>query len=142
MGVLDEIKQKLASGKQPVELVKEGYAKSSVYYVAKKIRNVQSGIPGLPVDAELAELRRRKEIIKLEKEIAELEAGKEKLPERVTKIEAELRNLRENLVDIWTTDMCDVLKRIECPEHGKTLGFVVGCRECNYTLGLGWKDST
>ncbi len=37
MDVLAEIRQKLLSGKQPVELIKEGYAKSSVYSVAKKL---------------------------------------------------------------------------------------------------------
>ena len=81
MDVLEDIRQKLLAGKQPAELVNEGYAKSSVYYVAKKVRNAQSGNSGLAIGDELAELHRRKEIIKLEKEIAELEAGKEKLPD-------------------------------------------------------------
>ena len=93
MDVLAEIRQKLLNGKQPVELVKEGYAKSSVYSVAKKVRNVQSGMPGLPVDDELTELRRKKEIIKLQKEIAELEACKEKLPEWVAALESRLTAL-------------------------------------------------
>ena len=64
MDVLAKIRQELLSGKQPVELIKEGYAKSSVYYVAKKVWNAQSGIPELPADDELTELHRRKEIIK------------------------------------------------------------------------------
>lgn len=93
MDILAEIRQKLLSGKKPVDLVKEGYAKSSVYYVAKKVQNVQTGIAELPADDELAELRRRKEIIKLEKEIAELEAIKEKLPERVAALEPSLEGL-------------------------------------------------
>ena len=41
-----------------------------------------------------------------------------------------------------TTDMYDVLKRMECPKHGKAMGIVVQCRECTYTLGFGWKDGT
>ena len=93
MDILAEIKQKLLGGKQPVDLIKEGYAKSSVYYVAKKVRNVQTGIAKLPADDELSELRRRKEIIKLEKEISELEAIKEKLPERITALESGLEGL-------------------------------------------------
>jgi len=102
MDVLAEIKQKLISGKKPVELVKEGYAKSSVYSVAKKVRNVQSVISEFSVGDELTELRRQKEIIKLQSEIAELEAAKEKLPERMVKLEAEvvaLRSLVRNAVD-------------------------------------------
>ena len=91
MDVLVEIRQKLLNGKQPAELIKEDYAKSSVYYVAKKFRNFQSGIPGLPIDDELTELRRRKDIIKLEKE---------KLPERVTKLEADVHRLNQQLPDL------------------------------------------
>lgn len=72
MDVLEDIRQKLLDGKQPAELIKEGYAKSSVYYLAKKVRNVQSVIPRLPADDELTKLHRRKEIIKLEKEITAL----------------------------------------------------------------------
>ena len=93
MDILAEIRQKLLSGKKPVDLIKEGYAKSSVYYVAKKVRNVNTGIAELPADDELTELRRRKEIIKLEKEISELEAIKEKLPERVAALESSLEGL-------------------------------------------------
>ena len=100
MDVLEEIRQKLLGGKKPMELVKEGYAKSSVYYAAKKVRNVRLGVPNLPIDDELAELRRKREIIKLEKEIAELEAAKGSLPERVSKLEAEVQRLSKQLPDL------------------------------------------
>ncbi|MFC2069396.1 hypothetical protein ACFLTP_10395 [Chloroflexota bacterium] len=127
-----------------MELIKEGYAKTSVYNMAKKLhRTAQIKVGGGEATGdEVQELRRRKEIVKLEKEIAEIEAAKESLPERVIKIEGELRDLRTNLVDIWAIDMCDVvLKSKECPEHGKTMGIVVRCQECNYTMGFCWQDN-
>ena len=51
---------------------------------------------------ELQELRHRRDIIKLQKEIAELEAVKEKIPDRVATLEkkmVELRSLLNNAVD-------------------------------------------
>jgi hypothetical protein len=140
MDVLAEIKQKLLSGKQPKELVKESYAKSSVYSVAKKIRDAQLGMPELPLGDEVAELRRRKEIIKLEKEIADLEAGKERLPERVTELEHALQKTKDSILDIWTEDILEyVIARLSCPKHGQTMGIVFQCRECDYKIGLGWR---
>ena len=117
MDVLEDIRQKLLAGKQPAELVNEGYAKSSVYYVAKKVRNAQSGNSGLAIGDELAELRRRKEIIKLEKEIAELEAGKEKLPDRVAKLEAEVHRLNQELPDFVVNCYASLYVVILC-KHG------------------------
>jgi chromosome segregation ATPase len=142
MGKLSEIEQKLLSGSTTNQLIEQGYAKSSVHLVANKLKNLKPDTPVSPIPDEIQELRHRREIIKLQKEIAELEAAKERLPDRVTKTEAELLDLRENLVDIWAIDMCAVLKRMECPKHGKAMGIVVQCRECTYTLGFGWKDST
>ena len=121
MDVLADIRQKLLSGKQPIELVKDGYAKSSVYSVAKKVRNTQPGILGLPVDDELTELRRRKEIIKLEKEIAELEADKEKLPERVAALETKLAQLEGSAFKDRVDDaMCALFESAICPGCGQT----------------------
>ena len=143
MGTLNNIRQKLLSGYSTGQLITEGYAKSSVNHVARKLKkNQEPGTTVTQVDDELQGLRHQKEKVKLQKEIAELEAAKEKLPDRVTKTEAELLDLRENLVDIWATDMRAVLKRMECPKHGKAMGIVVQCRECTYTLGFGWKDGT
>lgn len=113
MDVLKDIEQKLQSGKQPKELIKEGYAKSSVYYVARKLRASQSDVTSLPIRDELTDLRRRKEIIKLETEIAELEASKGKLPDRVTKPEADIQELRDNFIDIWN----EYEYRIPCISH-------------------------
>ena len=103
MDVLTDIRQKLLSGKRPKELVKDGYAKSSVYYAARKLRNDYSGTPELPIDEELTELRRRKEITKLEKEIAELQASKEQLPERVARLEKQFTFLYELVRSVGDT---------------------------------------
>ena len=118
MDILVDIRQKLLSGKQPIEWVKDGYAQSSVYSVAKKVRNTQSGILGLPVDDELTELRRRKEIIKLQKEIAELKAAKERLPDRVAKLEAEVHRLNQQLPDLVANCYASLYMVILC-KHGR-----------------------
>ena len=122
MDVLAEIRQKLLDGKQPVDLVREGYAKSSVYHMAKKVRDAHLGMPSLPVSDELTELRRRKEVIKLEKEIAELEAAKQKLPDRVAALESEvvaLRSLIRNAVD---TALFIAMVYANRPDEGKLSG--------------------
>ncbi len=46
-----------------------------------------------PIPDELQELRRQREKIKLQREIADLEAGKEKLPHRVAALETKLAQL-------------------------------------------------
>ena len=107
MGTLNDIRQKLLSGGTVSQLIKEGYAKSSVNHVARKLKKTQpAGTPTSSVEDELQELRRQKELIKLQKEIAELEAAKEKMPERVTVLEKtvlELRSLINDAVDtaLW-----------------------------------------
>ena len=156
MDILDEIKQKLLSGKKPKELIKEGYAKSSVYSVARKVRNVQTGNSRPNVDDELAELRLRKETVKLEKEIAELEAAKDRLPDRVdslesslewlpervvrleAKLEEDIQELRDSVLEVWSSQALESLKKVECPRHGHTMGYVVKCKQCDYEVGLGW----
>ena len=65
MNKLADIRQKLLKGERPVDLVIKGYARSSVYFVLKKIRQAR--------DDEVSELRRRKEILKLKQEIADME---------------------------------------------------------------------
>ena len=107
MGTLNDIRQKLLSGGTVSQLIKEGYAKSSVNHVARKLKKTQpAGTPTSSVEDELQELRRQKELIKLQKEIAELEATKDKLPERVAVLEKtvlELRSLVNDAVDtaLW-----------------------------------------
>lgn len=97
MDKLAEIKQNLLSGQQPIDLIKAGYAKSSVYYMMKKIRDTQMGISELPGDDELADLRRQREVLKLEKEIADIEAAKEKLPDRMAVLEKKVAELQATL---------------------------------------------
>ncbi|MFC1958305.1 hypothetical protein ACFLV6_00040 [Chloroflexota bacterium] len=102
MDILAEIRQKLLNGKQPAELVKEGFAKSSVYSVAKKIKNLHPDITSAPVPDEIQELRHQKEIMKLKREIAELEDSKEKIPGRLEKLEAEVLRLNKAIPNlVW-----------------------------------------
>ena len=103
MGTLNDIRQKLLSGYTTSQLIKEGYAKSSVNHVNRKLKNNQQpGKTVTQVDDELQELRHQKEMVKLRREIAELERAGGKLPERVATLEKtnhELRSLIVNAVD-------------------------------------------
>ncbi|MFC1875333.1 hypothetical protein ACFLY3_04220 [Chloroflexota bacterium] len=68
-------------------------------HVARKLKDIQPGIPASPVNDELQELRQKRDIVKLQKEITELEAIKEKLPERVTTLEKAVLDLRTLIND-------------------------------------------
>ena len=94
MGKIDDIIQKLQSGYTVSQLIKEGQPKSSVSYAVRKMKNSQPDAPASPISDEIKELRQQREKIKLEKEIAELEAGKEKLSERVATLEKTIPELR------------------------------------------------
>ncbi|MFC1910801.1 hypothetical protein ACFLXC_05940 [Chloroflexota bacterium] len=65
MGKLNDIRQKLLSGNTTKQLIDQGYAKSSVFKVAKKLNSSQTNIPDMPVSDDLKELRYQKEIVKL-----------------------------------------------------------------------------
>ena len=93
MGKLNEIREKLSAGSTAKQLVEQGYAKSSVFSMAKKLKGSQPNIPAMPVSDELQELRRQRDMIKLQEEIAELEASKERLPERVAALESSSEGL-------------------------------------------------
>ncbi len=138
MGTLNDIKKKLLSGYTVSQLINEGYAKSSVNYAAKKLKKLQPGAPALPIPDEIKELRQQREKIKLEKEIADLEAGKERLPERVTELERALQELKDSILDIWTKDILEnLINRLSCPKHGQTMGLVFKCSSGDYEQGLG-----
>lgn len=94
MGILNNIKKKLLSGYTVSQLIEEGYAKSSVNYVDRKLKKTQpASTDTSSVDDELQELRHQKEVIKLQREIAGLEADKEKLPDRMEVLESRLTAL-------------------------------------------------
>ena len=100
MGTLNDISQKLVSGYTVSQLIGEGYAKSSVNHVAKKLKKTQLlATPTSPVEDELQELRHQKEIVKLRKEIADLEAAKEKVPDRLAELEKTYSELRSFVCD-------------------------------------------
>lgn len=101
MGTLAEIRQRLSSGERPADLIKAGFARSSVYFEVKKLREAgQSGSRGArPVEDELAELRRVKERVKLQTEIADLEENKARLPARLAALEKEVLGLREDIYE-------------------------------------------
>ena len=100
MGRLEEIRQKLDEGAQPVDLIKKGYARSSVYAVARSMaKESQSSVP--EDGDEIATLRRKKEIVKLQKEIADIEAAKgTPLEKRVQLVEQHFRRLEDRLIDL------------------------------------------
>jgi len=57
-------------------------------------------VPSPSVGSEVQELRHQKEVVKLRKEIAELEATQEKIPERLEKLENEIRQLHQQEIDL------------------------------------------
>ena len=121
MGTLNDIRQKLLSGYSTSQLIAEGYAKSSVNHVAKKLENNQKpGSTVTQVDDELQGLRHQKEKIKLQKEIAELEDGKEKLPDRVAVLETKLAQLEGSAFKDRVDDaMCALFESVPCAGCGQ-----------------------
>ncbi len=122
MGTLNDIRQKLLSGNSTNQLISEGYAKSSVNHVARKLKNTpESGTTVTQVDDELQGLRHQKEKIKLQKEIAELEDGKEKLPDRVASLETKLAQLEGSAFKDRVDDaMCALFENVICAGCGQT----------------------
>ena len=114
MGTLSDIRQKLQSGYTISQLIGEGYAKSSVNHVARKLKKTQpAGTPTSSVEDELQELRHQKEVVKLKKEIAELEVAKEKMPERVAALEKAIPELRSFLIKVIETALWQSLVSAE-----------------------------
>ena len=64
MGKLNEIREKLLTGSTTNQLIEQGYAKSSVHHVAKKLEKLQPSPATSPVPDEIQELRHQKEIMK------------------------------------------------------------------------------
>ncbi|MFC2006771.1 hypothetical protein ACFLUQ_01230 [Chloroflexota bacterium] len=82
MGKLNDIRRELSAGSTTKHLINWGYAKSSVFKVAKMLTNIETDIPALSIPGEFQDLPYRRGIIKLQKEITELEDAKEKIPDR------------------------------------------------------------
>jgi len=101
METMAAIAQLLLGGHNPKDIISQGYAKSTVYLVQRKLLSTQLPVPGLEPGDEIVELKRYKEKVKLEKEIAELEAAKEKLPERVAALEKRFEGETKGLKE-WT----------------------------------------
>jgi hypothetical protein len=91
MNIQAEIRQKLLEGKDPLDLIAEGYSRSSVYFELKKI---QSQLPVSAAPGALADLVRPKKVPKSEKEIADMEAANEQLIDRVAALDGEVATLR------------------------------------------------
>lgn len=101
--VMAAIGQLLLAGHKPKEIIDQGYAKSTVYVVQRKLLATQLPVPGFEPGDELVELKRYKEKVKLEKEIAELEAAKEKLPERMAALEKHISFVHHLVRDLGDT---------------------------------------
>jgi len=99
MGKLNEIRNRLKAGDTPRQLIAEGYSRSSVYRENKKLNNPHPDTTIKPVNDELQELRQRRDIAKLQREIAEIEANKEMLPDRVAALEKTVLDQRILLSD-------------------------------------------
>ncbi len=110
MGKLNDIRQKLAAGSTTKQLIEQGYPKSSVFAAAKQIKSTSPDLPAVLASDELRELRQRRDIIRLQKEIAELEAVKEKLPERIAALEKKILELRSILNDAVDTALSVCLR--------------------------------
>ena len=111
MSTLNDISQKLQSGYSTSQLIKEGYAKSSVNHVARKLKRTQPAVPPTSsVSDELQELRHRREIIKIQKEIAELETTKMKLPDRMAALKKTVVELQHQTIDAVDTVLFISLK--------------------------------
>ena len=112
MGKLNDIEQKLLSGSTASQLKKEGYAKSSVTYVDRKLKKAEPvSTPTPSVNDELQQLRYQKELVKIKKEIADIEDSKENIPDRMAVLDSRLTALESwcdsDLVDaigdcIWS----------------------------------------
>jgi len=140
MGILNDIRQKLLSGYSTSQLIAGGYAKSSVNHVARKLtKNQGPGTTVTQVDDELQELRHQKEKIRLQKEIADLEDGKEKLPDRVAALETKLAQLEGSAFKDRVNDaMCALFERVICAgcgQRGWTMLTCV-CASCDKSLEL------
>ena len=104
-----EIRQKLLEGKRPLDLIAEGYSRSSVYFELKKI---QPQPPVLTAPSALEDVIRPKKLPKSEKEIADIEAANEQLIGRVAALEGEVATLRPLIRNAVNTALLVILREL------------------------------
>jgi predicted lipid-binding transport protein (Tim44 family) len=85
----EKIEEKLHSGMTPKQVIAQGHARSTVYQVAQRAL--------IPDTSEIAELREKKAILKLKADIEEIESKREKLPERIARLERQISALAKAL---------------------------------------------
>ncbi len=107
MNIQAEIRQKLLEGKNPLDLIAEGYSRNSVYFELKKI---QSQLPVSAAPSALADVVRLKKAPKSEKEIADIEAANEQLTGRVAALEGEVAALRPLIRKAVNTALLAILR--------------------------------
>ena len=79
------ILEKLSGGMTEKQVIAQGFARSTVYQVAKRLAR--------PDISEVAELREEKAILKLKADIEDIESKREKLPARIERLEKQINAL-------------------------------------------------
>jgi chromosome segregation ATPase len=102
MSNMETIHQRLQDGESPRQLIAEGFPRSTVYLVNRRIKGMQ-GSPGktdaVVTDEEIQELKQEKARLSLQVQISKLEAERERLPNRVTRLERQLSLLLDHLTE-------------------------------------------
>ena len=104
-----EIRRKLLEGKSPLDLIAEGYSRSSVYFELKRIQPQQ---PVLTAPIAMGDAVHPKKLPKSEKEIADIEAANQLLMNRLAAIEAEVAALRPLIRDAVNTALLAILREL------------------------------
>ncbi len=87
------ILEKLSGGTTKKQVIAQGFARSTVYQVAKQLAR-----PDIrPNTSEVAELREEKAILKLKADIEDIESKREKLPARIERLEKQINALAKEL---------------------------------------------
>lgn len=108
MDIQREIRKKLLEGKSPLDLIAEGYTRSSVYFELKRIQSQlppTSTIPGA-----LTDVVQPKKIPKSEREIADIEAANEQLMNSLGALESEVAALRPLIRNAVNTAVFAILR--------------------------------
>ena len=93
----EKIEEKLHSGMTPKQVIAQGHARSTVYQVKKEMAYSAKKEVAYPGSSEIAELKEEKTRLKLEAEIEEIKSKRDKLPERVARLERQMNALIDHL---------------------------------------------